>query len=194
MARHKLKPPADILQFIKLSRKALFKPEHSLVQCKPAQGNSCLRITWKMQRERLRMSSRRGGSRGSAATQRPINSPSSSVEITSELNRNPSRLAGRSNVRERGEIMDCGHVEHPAVRYRIPCTLENNTLIVSVTVEHCSSLRGKLMVDMQAPRVDMRRPTRVDIPPATQEADAGPSEPKQKTPLSDSELEDQRLK
>ena len=45
MARHKLEPPADILQFIELSRQALFEPEHSLVQCKPAQGNSCLRIT-----------------------------------------------------------------------------------------------------------------------------------------------------
>ena len=129
------------------------------------------------------MSSRRGGSRGRAATQRPVTSPSSSVEITSEQNRNPSRLAGRSNVRGRGEIMDCGHVEHPAVRYRILCTLENNTLIVSVSVEHCSSLRGQLedvnvlVVDMQVPLVDMRRPTRADIPPATQAVDAGPSEP-----------------
>ena len=95
--------------------------------------------------------------------------------------------------------MDCGLVEHPAVRYRIPCTLENNTLIVSVSVEHCSSLRGQLedlnvpVVDMQVPMVDMWRPNRADIPPATQAADAGPSEPVQRSLLSDTE-ESQKLK
>ena len=186
MALHKLEPPAAFMHSFKLSEQTLAEPEHSLVQCKITQGNSCLKIIWKIQREQLRMSSRRGGSRGHVATQRPVNLPSSSVETTSEQNRNPSRLAGRSNVRGRGEIMDCGHVEHPAVRYRIPCTLANNTLIVSVSVEHCSSLRGQLVdlnvrvVDMQVPLVDMRRPTRADIPSATQTTDASPSEPVQK--------------
>jgi len=87
--------------------------------------------------------------------------------------------------------MECGHREHPAVRYRIPCTLENNTLIVSVTVEHCSDLRRPRdnltvpRVDMQVPRVDLRRPIQAD--------EAGPSEPAQGRMRPDVE-EDKKLK
>lgn len=120
------------------------------------------------------MSSRRGGSRGCAASQRQLNSPSSSVEITSEVNRIPGRGIGHGILREHGEIMECRHSEHPAVRYRIPCTLESNTLIISVMVEHYSNLRGSLidlnapMVDMQVPQVDMRKPIREDAYPAMQ--------------------------
>lgn len=161
-----------------------------------------------MQRERPRMSSCRGSSRGRASSHRPAISPSSSVEATSDQNRSQGRPAGRGNVHGRGEIMDCGHTEHPTVRYRIPCTMANTTLIVSVSVEHCSNFRGQLedthgnppqvqrtapIVDMQVPVVDMQRPTRESIPPATQAACAGPSEPAQRTLLSDLE-ESQKFK
>jgi len=146
------------------------------------------------------MSSRRGGSRGCAASQRQLNSPSSSMEITSEVNRTPGRVAERGILRERGEIMDYGHSEHPAIRYRIPCTLKSNTLIVSVTVEHCSNLRGRVidlnapMVDMEVPRVDMRRPIRQEAQPAMQAEEAGPSETKPNIQLSVADMADQKLK
>ena len=127
-----------------------------------------------MPRERLRMSSRRGMSIGHSASQRPEISPSSSVEITSEQNRPPGR-----NARGNWGIPECGHSEHPAIRYRIPCAFANNTLIVSVTVEHCSSARGHLDT-VTVPRVDMETPT-VDFTRPVQKDEAGPSEPVQRS-------------
>ena len=121
------------------------------------------------------MSSRRGMSRGRSTSQRPEISPSSSVEFTSEKNRPPGRNA-RGNC---WGIPECGHSEHPAIRYRIPCAFANNTLIVSVTVEHCSSARGHLDT-VTVPRVDMETPT-VDFTRPVQKDEAGPSEPVQRS-------------
>lgn len=174
MALNIFAPHVACLHSCKQSKQKLAETEHSLAQCKITQKNSCPKGNSKMQRERPRMSSRQGSSRGRSATQRPVNSPSSSVGITSEQNRGSNRL-----MRGWREIPDCGHLEHPAVHYRIPCTLENNTLIVSVMVEHCNNLRGPPdnlnvpMVDMQVPTVDMPRPTKANAPQATQAADAG---------------------
>lgn len=181
MALHKIDTPDAFRHSFKVSGQTLAEKEHSLVLWRISQRNSCLVVNWTMQHERLRMSSRRGSSRGRASTQRPAISPSFSVEVTTEQNRSQGRLAGRGNVLGREEIMDCGHTEHPAVRYRIPCTLATTTLIVSVSVEHCSNFRGQLkdlhgnppqvqrtapIVDMQVPVVDMQRPTRESIPPS----------------------------
>jgi len=208
MALHKIDTPDAFRHSFELSGQMLAEKEHSLVLWRISQRNSCLVVNWTMQRERLRMSSRRGSSRGRASTKRPAISPSSSVEVTTEQNRSQGKLAGHGNVLGWGEIMDCGHTEHPTVRYRIPCTLENTTLIVSVSVEHYSNFRGQLedlhgnppqvqrtapIVDMQVPVVDMQRPTRESTPPATQAACAGPSELAQRTLLSDSE-ESQKFK
>lgn len=59
------------------------------------------------------------------------------------------------------------------MKYHIPCTLENNTLIVSITVEHCSDFR-RPREGFTVPRVDMQVP-RVDFRPPTQTEEAGTS-------------------
>lgn len=153
-----------------VSRQSVAEKEHSLVLWRISQRHSCSVVDWAMQRERLRMSSRRGSSRGRASTHRPAISPSSSVEVTSDQYRIQGRAAGCGNVPGRGAILDCGHTEHPTVRYRIPCTLANSTFIVSVSVEHCGNFRGQMedmhgnppqaqgtapIVDMQVPVIDM---------------------------------------
>lgn len=202
MVLHKIDTPDAFRHSFEVFGQMLAEKEHSLVLRWISQRNSYLVVNWAMQRERLRMSSRHGSSRGRSSTQWPAILPSSSVEVTSEQNRSQGRLAGHSNVLGQGEIMDCGHTVHPTVRYWIPCTLANTTLIVSVSVEHCSNFRGLLedlhgnppqvqrttpIVDMQVPVVDMQCPTRESIPPATQAACAGPSEPAQRTLFSNSE-------
>jgi len=102
----------------------------------------------------------RGGSRGRPATQRLAASPDSSVNI--------SHIPGRSSRQPIRDPLDCGHSEHPAIRYRIPCTLENNTLIVSITVEQCSDPRGTRegqtipSLDVEVPRVDFRPPLQTE--------------------------------
>lgn len=154
--------------------------EWVIAWCKVSQGIAGVGSHCQMSRERLRMSSRRGGSRGRSASHRPEISPSSSVEITSEQNRPPG-----SNVRGSWGIPECGHTEHPAIRYRIPCAFANNTLIVSVTVEHCSSIRGRLET-VNVPRVDMETPT-VDFRRPVQKDEAGPSEPVQRSSCQDKE-------
>lgn len=113
----------------------------------------------------------RGGSRGRPATQRLAASPDSSVNI--------SHILGRSSRQPIRDPLDCGHSEHPAIRYRMPCTLENNTLIVSITVEQCSDSRGTRegqttpSLDVEVPRVDFRPP------PQTGEAGTSTMQPAQ---------------
>jgi hypothetical protein len=116
----------------------------------------------------------RGGSRGRPPTQRRATPPASSEDDPwvhgSHLQRSISRQISQ-------EPRDCGHSEHPAIKYRIPCTLENNTLIVSVTVEHCSDARRPRdgltvpRVDMEVPKVDFRHP------PQTKEASTSTMQP-----------------
>ena len=66
-----------------VSGQSVAEKEHSLVLWRISQRHSCSEVTWAMQRERLRMSNRRGSSRGRASTHRPAILPSSSVEVTS---------------------------------------------------------------------------------------------------------------
>lgn len=176
--------------------------EHPLVLWGIAEGHSCSMEYLAMQRERLRMSSRRGGSRGQASTQRNEISPSSSVVVTSDHRCFHGRAASRGNAPGRGEILVCRHTEHPTIRYRIPCTLANSTFIVSVSVEHCDNSRGQMeamqgnpppaqgttpIIDMQVPTIDLQRLIRESLSPATQAARAGPSEPASRIQLSDSD-------
>lgn len=89
-----------------------------------------------MQRERQRMCSRRGGTRGRASTQRQGHiSPSSSIEVTSV----PQRFQGSNDEGGRGAGRDAraegGQEESPTLRYRLPCPQANSTLIISITVE-----------------------------------------------------------
>jgi len=176
--------------------------EHPLVLWGIAQGHSCSMEYLAMQRERLRMSSRRGSSRGRASTQRTAISPSSSVEVTSDHRRFHGRATSRGNAPRCGEILECGHTEHPTVGYRIPCTLANSTFIVSVSVEHCGNSRGQMeatqgnpppaqgtapIIDVQVPTIDLPCPIRESLSPATQAARAGPSEPAPRIQLSDSD-------
>lgn len=194
MAIHKSDHNVAFPHFSTRPEQILKATEHTLSRCRLSPRISVKRGRCRMP-ERQRMSSRRIGSRGRPATQRPATSPSSSVDIPPEpgSSSSPRRTVGHRIERDRGALMECGHREHPAVKYRIPCTLENNTLIVSVTVEHCSDLRRPQdnltvpRVDMQVPRVDLRRPTQAD------EVEAGPSEPAQKGMRLDVE-EDKKLK
>lgn len=110
------------------------------VLSKAASPVACVRLQFinsTMQRERQRMCSRRGGSRGRATTQRqgPISPSSSSIEVTSV----PQQLHGSSDGGGRGTGRDGrvegGQDEYPTFRYRLPCPLANSTLIITVTVE-----------------------------------------------------------
>jgi len=165
--------------YVQRHEQVLRAPEYTLAAC---------RISAEVQVRVLGMSGERrgprgrGGSRGRPPTQRRATPPASSdddpVVHGSNLHRDP--VVHGSNLQisqERGEPRDCGHLEHPAIKYRIPCTLENNTLIVSVTVEHCSDVRRPRegltvpRVDMEVPRVDFRHP------PHTEEAGTSTMQP-----------------
>lgn len=164
--------------------------EHPLVLWGIAQGHSCSVVSLAMQREHLRMSSHRGSSRGRALAQRTAISPSPSVEVTSDHRRFHGRASSHGNAPGCGEILECGHTTHPIVKYRIPCTLENSTFIVSVSVEHCSNSRGQVeatqgnpplaqgttpTIDIQVPTMDLQCPIRESFSPATQAALAAPA-------------------
>lgn len=135
-------------------------------------------LSFTMHRERLRGISRRGSFSGRA------HSPSSSIEDSSEHRRPRGRPPGRGRIVEPPERMECGHTEHPMVRYRLPCTLANSTFFVTVSVEHCRNPWGDddaphadppripgvvPTVEMEFPAIDMMRPVH--------DPGAGPSEP-----------------
>lgn len=165
---------------------------HSLVPKEAVREYTCYPPNSRMQRERQRGISRRGSYRGRASIQRQAPSPSSSIEVSSERRRSRGRAGGRGRVVEHQERMECGHSEHPMVRYRIPCTLSNSTFFVTVSVEHCRKPRGQdealhasppwiprlaPSVDMQLPTVDMLRPVQDSFSP---DPGADPSEPVQR--------------
>lgn len=116
----------------------------------------------------------RGGSRGRPPTQRRATPPASSEEDPWVHSGHLQRSIHRQFSQEPRE---CGHTEHPAIKYRIPCTFADNTLIVSVTMEHCSDAsrqRDSLTVprlDMEVPKVDFR------YPPQTKEASTSTIQP-----------------
>jgi len=173
---------------------------HSLVPREAATGYTCSSHNSEMQRERLRQSSRRGISRGQASSQRRAPSPSSSIEVSSDRRRSRGRAVGRGSAAEYREIMDCGHSEHPMVRYRIPCTLSNSTFFVTVSVEHCNNPRGEddaihasppripglaPTTSVQVPAIDMLRPVQDSFSP---DPGAGPSEPMQRDILTEPDI------
>lgn len=89
-----------------------------------------------MQRERQRMCSTRGGTRGRASMQRqcPI-STSSSIEVMLV----PQRFHGSNDEGCRGTSRDAraegGEEESPMLKYWLPYPLANSTLIISIMVE-----------------------------------------------------------
>jgi len=145
-----------------------------------------------MQRERQRGISRRGSYRGRATIQRQAPSPSSSIEVSSDQRRSRGRPVGGGRVAEHQDRMECGHSEHPMVRYRIPCTLSNSIFFITVSVEHCRDPRGQgeallasptripgsaPSVDMQLPAIDMLPPVQDSFSP---DPEAGPCVPVQR--------------
>lgn len=116
----------------------------------------------------------RGGSRGRPPTQRRATPPASSEDDPGVYGGHLQRSINRQFSQE---PRDCGHSEHPAIKYRIPCTFADNTLIVSVTVEHCSDARRPQdgltvpRLDMEVPKVDFRNP------PQTKEASTSTIQP-----------------
>lgn len=130
-----------------------------------------------MQRERQRGISRRGSYRGRATIQRQAPSPSSSIEVSSDQRRSRGRPVGGGRVAEHQDRMECGHSEHPMVRYRIPCTLSNSIFFITVSVEHCRDPRGQgeallaspTRIPGSAPSVDMQLPAIDMLPPCTRQ-------------------------
>lgn len=113
------------------------------------------------------------------------------MEVTSDQHRFHGRTTGRGSAPGSGDIPECGHVENPTVRYRIPCTLANSTFIISVSVENCGYLGGHAeatqgnpppaqgtmsTIDMQVPTIDLQCSVRESASPTTQAALAGASE------------------
>lgn len=159
---------------------------HVLVSCSPPCISALVNTLYNaMLRERPRMGSRRGGSRGCATSERsaPI-SPSSLVEVAPEQNRPQVSRAGRGRGHGRGRLVECEHAAHPTVCNRIPCTLANSTFLVSVTIENCANLSGQAAAHQKIPReqgtappIDTQRPVTGSSSLATQAAPDGPSEP-----------------
>lgn len=159
----------------------------SLVHRETTHEHTCHPHNSSMQRERQRGISRRGSYSGRAPSQRHAPSPSSSIEVSSERRRTRGMPPGRERAADFQERMECGHSEHPMVRYRIPCTLSNSTSFVTVSVEHCSNPWGEdeapqipgmaPTVDMQLPAIEILRPVQDSLSPDPR---AGPSEPVQR--------------
>ena len=159
---------------------------HVLVSCSPP----CICVLVNplytaMPRERPRMGSKHGGSRGHATSQRsaPI-SPSSSVEVAPDQNHPQVSRARRGRDHGRGRLAECEHAAHPTVCYRIPYTLANSTFLVSVTIENCANLSAQAAAHQAippeqgtAPPIDTQRPVTGSSSLATQAAPDGPSEP-----------------
>lgn len=96
-----------------------------------------------MPREWPRMGSRRGGSRGRAASHRSTPISYSSLDALEPGRSSPPvTRSGRGRGRGRVGRVDCEHAAHPTVRYRILCSLAKSTFIVSVTIEKCEDIRG----------------------------------------------------
>lgn len=155
-----------------------------LVSCSPPFISALVNTLYTaMLRERPRMGSRCGGSRGRAASERfaPI-SPSSLVEVAPEQNRPQVSRAGRGRGHGRGRLVECEHAAHPTVCYRIPCTLANSTFLDSVTIENCANLSGQAAAHQAIPReqgtappIDTQCPVTGSSSLATQAAPDGPS-------------------
>lgn len=143
-----------------------------------------------MQRERQRMLSRRGGSRGRAISQQTTSPTRSFMEmIDSGRSSPPATRSGRGRSRGRGSRNNCEHEAHPTVRFRIPCTLAHATFIVSVTIEQCEDSRDQddappetSAVQRMATPTDSQQPILCSSALANQTVSAGPSEPVPREP------------
>lgn len=143
-----------------------------------------------MPQERLRMLSRRGGSRGRAISQRSTSPTRSFTEVQDSGRHSPPvTRSGRGRGRGRGRRDNCEHEAHPTVRYRIPCTLAHSTFIVSVTIEKCEDPRGQEDAPPEMPAdqrratpMDSQRPVLESSSMANQAVSTCPSEPVQREP------------
>jgi len=131
-----------------------------------------------MPKERLRMISRCGGSRGRATAQHI----STSLDPSEEVSTYPATRSGRGrgHGQDRGEA--CQHHVHPTSHYRIPCSLANSSFIVSVTIERCEHNSGLGAAHQRAieeqkvasQTATLRQGTR-SMPTTHSEANVGPS-------------------
>lgn len=132
----------------------------------------------KMPKERLRMISRCGGSRGRATAQHSSTTLDPPEDALVYLATRSGRDRGRGH--DRGDA--CMHHVHPTARYRIPCSLANSSFIVSVTIERCEHNLGPGAVQQRAME-EQRLVSQISTPrqgtgsmPATHsEANVGPS-------------------
>lgn len=138
-----------------------------------------------MLRERLKMGSRRGGSRGRATHQHSSTTsyPSSNALDFCCLNYSATK-SGMGKGRGQARIGVCEHHAHPTTRFCIPCSLENSSFIVSMTIEKCENAKGSgatqlgVPVDQRlaSPKVTQRKLTG-GLSAVNSKANVGPSAP-----------------